>query len=209
MMDEEGSRCHSPRNPMDGSPPARRSDRMCTGGRFGDTRERWDSGRRASRESEDTVVAKKARTRAPKDTLDESKWLSESGHPQGMIWSLYDATNVTRTKAGKRKLRLFACGCCRLIWEHVEDPDLRSAVEAAERFADGQAEQDELGNAREDASKRVGGTFKPGEQSYWVAYMVWSATFIRASDVGFGMTVLSMPLAGYQVGGLGGNAVLC
>jgi rubredoxin len=35
----------------------------------------------------------------------------------------------------ERKLRLFACACCRHIWDHVH-PQARQAVETAERYAD-------------------------------------------------------------------------
>jgi hypothetical protein len=43
------------------------------------------------------------------------------------LWSAW----VWRTKAGKRRLRLFACGCCRLIWRHLPGDDLRDAVAVA------------------------------------------------------------------------------
>lgn len=40
--------------------------------------------------------------------------------------------------ASQRKLRLFACGCCRLIWDQIEDDRCKGGVRAAERYADGE-----------------------------------------------------------------------
>jgi hypothetical protein len=45
--------------------------------------------------------------------------------------------------ATRRRLRLFSCACCRRIWEHLPD-GLRRAVEMAERYADGMAEEQEM-----------------------------------------------------------------
>jgi hypothetical protein len=42
-----------------------------------------------------------------------------------------------RTKATKRKKRLFGCACCRRIWNLIGNEKSRSAVLLAERFADG------------------------------------------------------------------------
>src|SRR5262249_9643314 len=53
-------------------------------------------------------------------------------YPQPMLGYLSD-----------RKLRLFACACCRRIWHLLVREDSRWAVETMERYADGRASQAE------------------------------------------------------------------
>lgn len=63
--------------------------------------------------------------------MDEQEWLS-SKDPQAMLAFLRDSG-----KANERKLRLFACACCRNIWPLVTDQRSRKAVAVAEQYADG------------------------------------------------------------------------
>jgi hypothetical protein len=55
-----------------------------------------------------------------------------------------------RGEASERKLRLFACACCRRFWHLVEDERSRRAVEVSERYADGLATRRKVASARRE-----------------------------------------------------------
>jgi hypothetical protein len=61
----------------------------------------------------------------------EAEWLAAT-EPQAMLVHLGDRTS-------DRKLQLFACACCRRVWPLLIDYRSRTGVEAAERYADGEA----------------------------------------------------------------------
>src|SRR5262245_6739542 len=56
-------------------------------------------------------------------------------------------------RASDRKLRLYACALCRRVADFWDDPRCRVAVETAEQFADGLADEAELLRARRDAEE--------------------------------------------------------
>src|SRR5262249_55113210 len=115
--------------------------------------------------------------------MTEAQWLSEQRNPQGMVVALR-GTKVTRTKAGKRKLRLFACACCRLTWEMLHAP-LRRCVEVTERFAEGRAGKEDLAKAYESAR---GAPEPPDDRARAAAGMVWKAAHPQAFSPAFYMT---------------------
>jgi hypothetical protein len=63
---------------------------------------------------------------------------------------------LVRGKASPRKMRLFACGCCRHLWECLTDERSRKALQTVESFADGQATPKELLLAAATAWRTVG-----------------------------------------------------
>jgi hypothetical protein len=60
--------------------------------------------------------------------MTEQQWTDRHA-PSAMLDHVLEA-------ASPRKLRLFACACCRLVWDLLDDDRPRRAVEVAERFAD-------------------------------------------------------------------------
>jgi hypothetical protein len=68
--------------------------------------------------------------------MTETEW-SRATNPERMLAFL-------RGRVSERKLRLFACACCRRIWRLLTDPRARQAVEVSEGFADGLATPEQL-----------------------------------------------------------------
>src|SRR5262245_54324912 len=66
--------------------------------------------------------------------MTESQWL-RSRDPDPMLDHLY----YSDIRLSNRKLRLFACACCRRVWDQLSHERSRRAVEVAEQLADGQA----------------------------------------------------------------------
>jgi hypothetical protein len=74
--------------------------------------------------------------------MNEQEWLRSDTH---------EMLGFLRSKVSDRKLRLFACACCRRIWHLTSDERGWRAVEAAEKYADGQVSEEEMGKWSEAA----------------------------------------------------------
>jgi hypothetical protein len=83
--------------------------------------------------------------------MTESEWLACTD-PREMLEALRPSGRAT-----ERKLRLFACACCRHIWHLLPDERSRRAVEVAEQYADGRANRDDLRDALQASQEAYGG----------------------------------------------------
>lgn len=145
-------------------------------------------------------------------SMTEAEWLTQTYHAQRMVWELRNIGKVTRTKAGKRQLRLLACGCCRIVWELLTDPRLREGVEVAERFAEANASKEELQAAYDNIWGLTASTSNYGKgdvRKTVAADMAIHATHKNAYASAFYMTATIMPLAGCSAGGKQGEPILC
>jgi hypothetical protein len=91
--------------------------------------------------------------------MTEADWLA-SEDPRTMLAGVIGRGCVPRPGVlnghTSRKLRLFACGCCRLVWVRLTGEQSRRAVEVAERYADSGATEDERSAADLDAATATG-----------------------------------------------------
>ena len=87
--------------------------------------------------------------------MTESEWFTCADLMQMM--------DVVRGRASERKLRLFAVACCRRLWQEITAEQSRAAVLVAEKFADGQATNQELESAANAACAVWDAEFQSGD----------------------------------------------
>src|SRR5262245_28538518 len=76
--------------------------------------------------------------------MTEAEWL-DCANPRPML-------EAAGGRLNQRQFRLFATACCRRIWGLMSDDLCRRAVEVAERFADGRADEQERAEAAQQVS---------------------------------------------------------
>jgi hypothetical protein len=104
--------------------------------------------------------------------MTEAEWLA-CDDPGPML-------DFLRGRPSERKLRLFACACCRRVWYLLRDKRSRRAVEVAEGYADGQATTEERAAARRAAAQltlrfTTAAAWYPAAAAYAAEYRAWWA----------------------------------
>jgi hypothetical protein len=85
-------------------------------------------------------------------------WKS-STDPIMMLLFLSTSQRVAQVKKGRRRLRLFACACCRSLLDLLDGEVAHEAIGVSEQYADGQVDKGELERAQmlvtlEDVGRR-------------------------------------------------------
>jgi hypothetical protein len=108
--------------------------------------------------------------------MTEAEWLA-SEDPVAMLQFLF-------TGVHDRRLRLFACACCRRVWHLMQSEQCQPAVEFAERFADGFGTDEERSSRRRDAHQatQARGTTPAPTEPRWLRRAASAAYYSVAGD---------------------------
>ena len=130
------------------------------------------------------------------------------GKTERRLWAVTDPADALFLEAlaagvSDRKLRLLSCACVRQMWQYLDDPRRRAAVETAERYADGHATEEQLAAAQSasrsasplnavDAAtitmalvvgRAVFALTQTGGDRVWLARVVWKESARRSARV--------------------------
>jgi hypothetical protein len=102
--------------------------------------------------------------------MTEQEWL-KCDDPEKMVRFLHG-------RASDRKLRLFGCAACRCVWDLFTEECFRTAVEVAEKFADGNASGKDLIAAKKEsgAALEISGLRGITGTVLWGLGSAWSTT---------------------------------
>jgi hypothetical protein len=108
------------------------------------------------------------------ELLTDSEWVTWAD-PTEMLKHL-----EVSGKASQRKLRLFACACCRRIWDALPSEASRRAVEVSARYLDRQVKSGVRQRAEEEA--RSVGSQAFGRREPWKMYAAYAAWHAAMKD---------------------------
>jgi hypothetical protein len=133
--------------------------------------------------------------------MTETEWLTTT-------FRAYDMLRHVRARATARKLQLLACGCCRLVSEHLTD-DQRKLLDVIERHADGlttvaeyERVVDECGRASNEVTERFRAIPRPPTRIEDAAVYALQAVVCTPADAGLQRTVERV----IEVAGLAGGS---
>jgi hypothetical protein len=128
--------------------------------------------------------------------MTEAEWLKADDTVE-MFDHLKRRARSERARLPHRRLRLYACACCRRVWHLLADARSRTAVELSERYADGQATRSALAKACRAAGEVltalmrgkgvVPSAYSAAETAMWASadsiHDVWGGTSSAAEDL--------------------------
>lgn len=133
--------------------------------------------------------------------MSEADWQSCSD-PQAMLEVLRSSGN-----ASDRKLRLFACACCRRVWNVIENERIREAIETAEQYADSVTTQERLKQVEEMAWDIGNGTVEGVAAALaYIAGYVAGENIDNAVHAVVDISVVAWPNPHKAAGFVGGSA---
>ncbi len=112
--------------------------------------------------------------------MTQSEWLTST--------NLRAMMHFASGQTDARRLRLFACACCRQVWNRFIDPHTVGVVAVAEAFADGKVSEAAFARIRERARAAVARAEQahaPGVPPYLV-HVARAAAHACADDIGTG-----------------------
>jgi hypothetical protein len=130
--------------------------------------------------------------------MTESEWQA-CADPRPMLEFL-------KGRMSDRKLRLFACACCRRIWHLLSNKGIRDTIEIAERFADGLVRDEERSDAckmAQQAAQSRAVTRRPVSPKWErrAASMVYYASARDAMEAAYNAPQFAIEVLIWRVGG--------
>jgi hypothetical protein len=117
---------------------------------------------------------------------------NNSTDPNAMLLWLH-----IKGKVSSRKLRHFACACCRRVWHHLADARSRTAVEAAEGFAERSTTKERLSECRAAAKAVARAAKDTGKTAGLAERAVVEATAVSAKTAAFNASFAATRAAWY------------
>jgi hypothetical protein len=114
--------------------------------------------------------------------MTEAEWLA-CRDPNVMLMFLKDHQPAKVWTRLRRKIRLFACACCRQVWHLLTNESDRRKVEVAERYADGLVSGPEWETIRKENASLAWALHPAGRATGAAATVLHCEVFFAASGV--------------------------